>query len=71
MKELALNAVKSTYFLLDSKRRENNFELLGMDFMIDQGLKPWLIEINTNPCLELSCPLLSKIIPSLIENVFK
>ena len=51
MKELALNAVKSTYFLLDSKRRENNFELLGMDFMIDQGLKPWLIEINTNPCL--------------------
>jgi hypothetical protein len=25
MKELAINAVKSTYFLLDSKRREHNF----------------------------------------------
>jgi hypothetical protein len=22
-----------------------------MDFMIDEKLKPWLIEINTNPCL--------------------
>jgi tubulin polyglutamylase TTLL1 len=37
-----------------------------MDFMIDEGLKPWLIEINTNPCLELSSPLLMKIIPELI-----
>lgn len=51
MKELATDAVKATYFLLDPRRRQHNFELLGMDFMIDQSLKPWLIEINTNPCL--------------------
>lgn len=42
-----------------------------MDFMIDEGLKPWLIEINTNPCLELSSPLLMKIIPELIEQTFR
>jgi hypothetical protein len=42
-----------------------------MDFMIDLNLKPWLIEINTNPCLELSSPLLGRLIPSLVENVFK
>jgi len=42
-----------------------------MDFMIDDCLKPWLIEINTNPCLELSCPLLERIIPSLVEQVFR
>jgi len=31
--------------------------------MIDNNLKPWLIEVNTNPCLEICCPLLSSIIP--------
>jgi hypothetical protein len=31
----------------------------------------WLIEANTNPCLETSSPILGKIIPSLLENTFK
>ena len=39
--------------------------------MIDDCFKLWLIEVNTNPCLELACPLLSKIIPQLIENVLR
>lgn len=68
---MAIDAVKATYLTLDEKRGEHNFELLGMDFMIDWGFKPWLIEINTNPCLEMSCPLLSRLIPSIIENTFK
>lgn len=51
MKYLAIQAVKSTFLTLDPNKREHNFELLGMDFMIDDRLKPWLIEINTNPCL--------------------
>jgi hypothetical protein len=42
-----------------------------MDFMIDEELKPWLIEINTNPCLELSCPLLSRLIPNIIEQTMR
>lgn len=51
MKHLTLQAVKATYMSLDPNKRQHNFELLGMDFMIDEDLKPWLIEINTNPCL--------------------
>lgn len=39
--------------------------------MIDDNFKVWLIEVNTNPCLELSCPLLARIIPALIENLFR
>jgi len=30
-----------------------------------------MIEVNNNPCLELGCPLLARIIPNMIENAFK
>ena len=39
--------------------------------MIDKNFKAWLIEINTNPCLETSCPLLARLIPSLVEHAFQ
>lgn len=52
-------------------RRENTFEIFGLDFMIDENFKVWLIEVNTNPCLELSSALLSKILPAMVDNCFK
>lgn len=33
-------------------------EIYGYDFMVDKNGGLWLIEINTNPCLEESSPLL-------------
>ena len=36
--------------------------------MIDENFKVYLIEVNTNPCLELSSPLLARLIPSMLEN---
>lgn len=39
--------------------------------MVDYNFKPWLIEINTNPCLELSCPLLERIVPHMLENALR
>ena len=47
------------------------FEIFGLDYMIDENFKIWLIEVNTNPCLETSTTLLYRIIVSMIENVFK
>lgn len=46
-------------------------EVFGLDFMIDDDFKPYLIEVNTNPCLELACPLLARLIPNVIENALK
>ena len=39
--------------------------------MIDSDFKLYLIEVNTNPCLETDSPLLSRIIPELINSAFR
>jgi hypothetical protein len=36
--------------------------------MFDDDFKTYLIEVNTNPCLELGCPLLARLIPNMVEN---
>jgi len=39
--------------------------------MLDEDFKLYLIEVNTNPCLETDSPLLSRIIPELINATFR
>jgi len=39
--------------------------------MIDENLKVYLIEVNTNPCLEQSSSLLTRLLSNLIENVLR
>jgi len=39
--------------------------------MIDDELGIFLIEVNTNPCLDTSSSLLARIIPSMLENAFR
>lgn len=36
---------------------------------MDKDLKPYLIEANSNPCLDTKGPVLTKLIRSLIDNV--
>lgn len=34
-------------------------------------MKPWLIEVNTNPCIEESSELLKSYIPRMLNDAFK
>ena len=51
MRELAKDIIASTYVSIDPGRKEHNFEVFGLDFMVDEDMKVHLIEVNTNPCL--------------------
>lgn len=63
--KMAFNSVVNK---LNPNKRERQFELFGIDFMIDAEGALWLIEVNTNPCLELSSPLLEKLIPRMVDD---
>lgn len=71
MKAIATDAIKATYLKLDTNALEHNFEIFGLDFMIDEKFKVWLIEVNTNPCLQLSSKLLARIIPTMLEQALR
>lgn len=71
MRKIALQAVKATYFRLDISKKAYSFELFGLDFLINSSFKPYLIEINTNPCLQLSSQSLERLIPRMIQNIFR
>ena len=45
--------IKKTKCFESYENIENTYELFGLDFMIDDSYHVWLIEVNTNPCLEI------------------
>ncbi|KAG9483968.1 probable tubulin polyglutamylase TTLL2 [Eleutherodactylus coqui] len=47
----------------------NCFELFGFDILIDDTLKPWLLEVNYSPALSLDCPNDVTVKKSLINDI--
>lgn len=48
--------------------RNNCYEVFGFDIMIDDTLKPWLLEVNLAPAFSCSSPLDKKIKSSLVQD---
>ncbi|KAI3382964.1 hypothetical protein SNEBB_003126 [Seison nebaliae] len=44
------------------------FGLYGMDFMVDENMRVWLIEVNINPSLSTSTTVLADIIPPTVKE---
>ncbi|CAD8151471.1 unnamed protein product [Paramecium octaurelia] len=71
MKRIVKLTIDSGYHRLNECRKNFQFEILGYDFMIDKNGHVWLIEVNTNPCIEESSPLLKQLIPRMLNDAFK
>jgi hypothetical protein len=63
--------IESVRRKLDPNKRPGCFEILGYDFMIDNDMSVWLIEVNTNPCFAESSSILKGILPRMIDDALK
>ena len=71
MKELIIKSMYSVRKKIDPFRRKSCFELFGYDFILDEDFNVWLIEVNTNPCIEESSELLKVYLPRMIEDMLR
>ena len=47
------------------------FEIFGYDFILDNEFKLWILEINNNPGLGISSPLIGNLIPRMLDDAFR
>ena len=71
VKEIIIHSLKSVCGKINKLERKICFEIFGYDFMFDEYYNPFLLEVNTNPGLEISSPLIEMLIPRMIDDAFK
>ena len=65
---MTLNTIRKK---VNPNKRKLCFELFGFDFFLDIDYNVWLIEVNTNPCLEESSNILRRLLPRMLDDMFK
>jgi hypothetical protein len=65
---ISANAVKNKINIMNRKKC---FEIFGYDFILDINCQPFLLEINTNPGLEESSPLIKMLVPRMIDDALR
>ena len=62
---------ESVKYKINPLNRKYTFEIFGFDFMLDYEFNPFLIEVNTNPGLEESSPLIKMLVPRMIDDALR
>ena len=47
------------------------FEIFGYDFILDSDFRPWILEINNNPGLGISSPVIQRLIPRMFDDALR
>lgn len=68
MKKIMVQCFQSIRANLPSTTTNGRFELLGIDFMLDDKLNLWLIEVNVNPALATNNATLEAVIPDVVQE---
>ena len=51
--------------------REGSIGIYGLDVMIDDDLRMWLIEVNKAPCMRYSTAITAKLVPEFMSDMVK
>jgi hypothetical protein len=71
MEEIVIKTFNAVRRSIDPLHRKHCFELFGYDFILDEDFNMFLIEVNTNPCIEESSNILKVYIPRMLEDMLK
>jgi hypothetical protein len=67
---LAVEANINTNMQMHVPSRNNCFEVFGYDVLLDDTLKPWLMEVNSCPALACDAPIDKKIKHAMLTDLF-
>ena len=62
---------QSVKYKINGLNRNYTFEIYGFDFMLDNKFNPFLIEVNLNPGLEESSPLIKMLVPRMLDDALR
>ena len=54
---------------INKEKRCFCFEIYGFDFIVDKNEYVYLIEVNTNPCIEESSSILKVLLPRMLGYI--
>ena len=69
MRDIVIDTILSVKKELNPMNRKNVFELLGYDFMIDEDLRTWLIEVNTNPYIGVPNDYIAGLLDDMLDDM--
>ena len=71
IKDLIIDTFLCTRKTINPQYRKGVFELFGFDFLIDEDLRTWLIEVNTNPYLGIPNKYIAKVLPDMLDDMLE
>lgn len=71
MKEIIEISTKAVKQKINQNERTFSFEIFGYDFIMDSEFNIYLLEINTNPGLEESSPLIKILVPRMLDDALR
>jgi hypothetical protein len=74
-KEISKLIIEKTWTIINKKTKEvpnrRYYELIGLDYMIDEDFNTWLIEANFNPALNDKTSWGREIVPQVLEETIE
>lgn len=69
IKNVVINTMESVQDMFECKKGQ--FELFGLDIMLDQDFNAWLIEVNSSPAMDYSTHVTERLVKMVLEDTIK